>query len=1001
MDCNEVAPMLTRRTTRHLDPDLIGRVREQVERCGCSARHTQVEEFLHTAEFEAREALRWSQIEREGAVERSDIPFGGVAGRRGERKVDSSAMWRIMTYNMYHDSDFIALATRETLQNSVDAIRASVRSRDPKLHIEQGTGYFAVEWSLDENGNGTLSFEDNGIGMDERTLEDKFLTLGASGKEGDTEAAGGFGAAKAVILGVTPTDRWEIHTRDVGARSLPKTHGQDIFTGLPRRQGTKLVLYDIPADDMYSRVFAGKLYTPEERIRMMLEFSDLPDIRVLFNNTPVESTFPRRKGSAFPKYSSGEKNWGHGNDVQVKSYRRALGTGGGSYYIRLNGLVQFVRKPNTKIPSDLVFDMKTTLRPDDRAYPLSASRDGFKSYAYSAFEDVRGAYEEEASAEDKPKAQDFETLLPSAEGQEEQKGAAEFEDALREATEDPDLLTMMTGLAGVAADFLNEQAKYGQSDTRGTRRAHGADDQPEHTGAPASETGSGSSFADFRDQQAATPSTEEVGTSEGRQRLGDVVSDAIKDARPGAGETWWTESTVADAVRKLKAGEDIDPQEAVALLDALKGSTEQQAQQPGESTMTVVVTAAELSKLVAAAASANPASSAQDKAQVTAKARAINPFGGAAIVKISNKNYDLAEVGVTVVATERQAKWYLHSETGKQFVQQTVSRFDGKVDPNQGGQHGIRVDLPPDRLALFRAAVEEKDLTLQNVRHGADRTRSRKFLKNTKKYVPHLVVWDMALRLIAEEGNKGKANIPPFQPGFVLDDSVRAMASNEGEAGTRSFRRYVMVHPDFFEATVKAHKERPHAIAAYIHHIAVHELAHLPLMGKGHGPKGHNHYGDRDAPSDDFIVAREDLGVATGHLLPAIEQIVIKAFKLDPPKSTLTKAQLKAAEKKGREEATARLQERVQAAERRAADLPPCQEENARLRAIVDTGRGRLHDTIRRLEGLIEYDAFRLYLTGPGAAFLPPGISARKLLEVVDQYPEIAVDVLLGTEAAP
>jgi hypothetical protein len=53
--------------------------------------------------------------------------------------------------------------------------------------------------------------------MDADTILAKFLSLGDSGKRdaGDSEeAAGGFGVAKAVILGTSRSFRWEMHTRD-------------------------------------------------------------------------------------------------------------------------------------------------------------------------------------------------------------------------------------------------------------------------------------------------------------------------------------------------------------------------------------------------------------------------------------------------------------------------------------------------------------------------------------------------------------------------------------------------------------------------------------------------------------------------------------------------------------------------------------------------------------------------------------------------------------------
>lgn len=124
--------------------------------------------------------------------------------------------------------------------------------------------------------------------------------------------------------------------------------------------------------------------------------------------------------------------------------------------------------------------------------------------------------------------------------------------------------------------------------------------------------------------------------------------------------------------------------------------------------------------------------------------------------------------------------------------------------------------------------------------------------------MPYLLAWDGTLRLVASEARIRRA----FRPGFVLDDGV------VGEAIERPGpRRFIFIHPDRFAQVVKAHRERPLAIAAFLHGIAVHELTHLDgRMGLGH--------------DESFVAAREDLGAATAHLLPAIAVLVSKLLRL-------------------------------------------------------------------------------------------------------------------------
>jgi hypothetical protein len=101
-----------------------------------------------------------------------------------------------------------------------------------------------------------------------------------------------------------------------------------------------------------------------------------------------------------------------------------------------------------------------------------------------------------------------------------------------------------------------------------------------------------------------------------------------------------------------------------------------------------------------------------------------------------------------------------------------------------------------------------------------------------------------------------------FRPGFVLDDNV------VGEAIERpGGKRFVFIHPDRMAQVVKAHRERPLALAAFLHGVAVHELTHLDgKMGDGH--------------DEEFVSRREDLGAATAHLLPAIAVLVTKVLRL-------------------------------------------------------------------------------------------------------------------------
>jgi hypothetical protein len=140
----------------------------------------------------------------------------------------------------------------------------------------------------------------------------------------------------------------------------------------------------------------------------------------------------------------------------------------------------------------------------------------------------------------------------------------------------------------------------------------------------------------------------------------------------------------------------------------------------------------------------------------------------------------------------------------------------------------------------------------------------------------------------------------------VLDDGV------VGEAVERAGgKRFVFIHPDRMAQVVKAHRERPLAIAAFLQGVAVHELTHIDgKMGDGH--------------DEEFVARREDLGAATAHLLPAISVLVAKLLKVGERESEETKR-------------VARLEREL---EKARASVKEARAEVARMQRAADAGRG-------------------------------------------------------------
>lgn len=843
------------------------------------------------------------------------VPTGdGEILYRGEMGVDVAAMWKMMTKDVYGDSDLPMLAAREALQNSVDAVQMAIRGTYVDLEgnrrrvpdeykIGKDEGFFSITWEPYNDGSdrGSLTFEDNGIGMDyyekldPRTgrmvgkgiLVEKFLVLGASGKSGDDNAAGGFGVAKAVILGCSPTGRWEVHTRNFGVKPIPGSMSYDIYK-MPKRQGTKVIVHDIADSEVYAQQFRGK-YTVEQRMKMVLGFSDTLDpgagrVYLLYNGVRVAPTFPRTAGHKVAY----EYDWGSGNDIVVKSYRRTSGSGNGNFYFRLSGLIQFIESPGyeSMMKADVILDVHTTNRPQSEQYPFNASRDKLKPYSgvYHAFNELKRRFVQESSSATEPR--EYDTYRPDATDPKEREGAAEFGEALRDATDDAEFRNLYQGLMDRIADYIRETTPYVPPQEAGLE-----------PGAPPA-PGLPNPYAGFRARQAITPTEIDVeNTTEGRQRFGEILDSVLKEAEGGdhgslvSGET-------ERILNGLKAGGTLSAGEATFLFEIVQRAADKiggDPDQTGTSNMGGVLELSGLLKLIASAANADPYTPESAKEEIRKKAKDINPFGTAAMVKVSRVNYD--------------------------------------------------------------------------------KKKGRKFLKNAKKYMPLLVVWDVTLRMIAKEAGIQIA----FRPGFVLDDSVRALAASEGEAGSSGYRNYVLLHPDPFMEYVKAHKDRPHAVAVYLHATACHELAHLPRMGGGH--------------NEAFTTQREELEVATAHLLPAIERSAIKMLGLTPFTTPGEKARIKEAVQKALArkhpgfdpEAKATLTKIREENKRLASDLSQLrdklgQEYESRIadlercEAITSASKTTVANTVARLNALAQYHDFRQFVLDHGSLYLE-GIS--------------------------
>ena len=723
-----------------------------------------------------------------------------TAKATGRPSANVGVIWQLLTRSVYKSGDLPWLATREAAQNAVDAARSAIRLRQ----IKPDDGYFAVEWDAARR---VLVFDDPGVGMSSDEIIGKFLAIGESGKRDAVdsgEAAGGFGVAKAVILGCSRSFVWRLHTRDNLAVANGINEEVQVYDA-PGRQGTRLEIHDVDPDlvrywDRARGVYIGM----EDRLRELLAANDIPGFTFRFNGTEVKPMFSRRGGSRV----TAEGSWGEGTTAVVKAYRRAPGDRGGAYYLRLNGLLQ-VRMHSQRggLKADVVIDLSAKVRPGQRGYPFNAARDALQDTAAWTFSDLVDEVEREN--ESLGKSEGDEWIDPEGD---DDTGGAEIADQMAEAFADVDVQRAIAEAAGGIRDFYGEQAKYGgieeavaSAAPRGTRAVADGDAPERGWVLPAGMevAASGSVEPDI----AAPSDVQSV------RVIRALLADADAQGRAAGGvRVVIVTDQVDQALRRAEAGETLDGWQTQAVEAAIDRAAEAALAPSGGG----LIQAVAVSKATTALDAITPSWAKQlDKAERRIK----NPFGRFAGMRISKKTYD--------------------------------------------------------------------------------RDRARRFRKNYAKWVPYLLAWDGTLRMVATEARIRRS----FRPGFVLDDNVVAEAV-ERPGG----RRFVFIHPDRMAQVVKAHRERPLALAAFLHGVAVHELTHLDgKMGDGH--------------DEEFISRREDLGAATAHLLPAIAVLATKLLRLPERESEDGKR----AAKLGKELEKARgtiAEQRVKIAEMgRAAEL--------------------------------------------------------------------------------
>jgi hypothetical protein len=136
-------------------------------------------------------------------------------------EVNKRRMAQLLGEQLYKDMHKVQMVTiKETFQNSFDAVRTALRRGD----IEDG--HIHIEISDDGR---TMTITDNGVGMTAEEINEGFLTMAGSKKEGDVNS-GGFGVAKLLFLAGNKALTLET-VRD-GVKTTLNTTGEDFLESL-------------------------------------------------------------------------------------------------------------------------------------------------------------------------------------------------------------------------------------------------------------------------------------------------------------------------------------------------------------------------------------------------------------------------------------------------------------------------------------------------------------------------------------------------------------------------------------------------------------------------------------------------------------------------------------------------------------------------------------------------------------------------------------------------
>lgn len=560
--------------------------------CDCGKEHARA---MQAVRFAIRLAL-FKFDKRESKLTHAGMSASGYERRKAG--VNVAWAWDMAAKQIYSQGDRVFLAVREMLQNSRDARATSIQ----------------IEWepnppSSTGEKTGTLTFTDNGKGMDQNTVETKFMELGGTLKEDG--ALGGFGAAKAAILTASVNGwEWDLRTRNVHARS--ERGGDYVITQTPDTfNGTKITLYNVKNGYMQSPIGSGE---PEARIIALMATSDLRGIMVTVNGKQVEPYFAGRRGQQEKSFE--EFDWGR-FPVNIKSYKRSSGQDG-AIIVRVKGLAQFAEPQpyGQKFKRDYLvdFEIPSDIVPQSDEYPFKAGRDSFRygGPARESFDKLVDIVT--AKSGEKTELSEYEEIAPDSTDPRERKAEAQFAKTLESVMSTKGFSELLGNLSETAEEAMDEfRAAFSGGELQGVQEG---DASPRPWGGAEHERSPFDALVSLV-ETAATPAEQVKVLAEwARQRL--------------ANEDVYAFNT---AGYYLEAGNG-----NASDLERFTEGIQAAIKQASPATSPLVV-ASFVARVIDALTDQMASSVEKEEVQKKKRKGELNPFGGAAVIFFSRGNY--------------------------------------------------------------------------------------------------------------------------------------------------------------------------------------------------------------------------------------------------------------------------------------------------------------------------------------------------------------------------